>query len=212
ENHINEIKGVYVPFWLFSGSADADVRLQATRTRTLTTPKEYITHTDHFDVQRSGSVQFDKIPSDGSSKMPDDYMDAIEPFDYSKLVPFSTAYLPGFFADKYDVTAEDCAVRAGNRARNSAADAMASDVVGYDSAVVTHSNVTLRDTVIQYALLPVWVLHTKYRDRDFLYTVNGQTGKMAGRLPVDKGRLVVGFACCSAVFSVLFTALAMILL
>jgi hypothetical protein len=42
---------------------------------------------------------------DGSKKMPDAHTDAIEPFDYSQLKPFSTAYLPGHLADKYDVDA-----------------------------------------------------------------------------------------------------------
>ena len=29
ENHIDEIKGVYVPFWLFDADADADIRYKA---------------------------------------------------------------------------------------------------------------------------------------------------------------------------------------
>ena len=48
-------------------------------------------------------MAFDKIPADGSSKMDDAYMDAIEPFDYSGLVDFDAAYLSGYLADKYDV-------------------------------------------------------------------------------------------------------------
>lgn len=209
ENHIDEIKGLYVPFWLFSGTAKADVRFHATMVSHQSTPREDITHTDHYDVQRSGSVRFDKIPADGSSKMPDDYMDAIEPYDYSKLVPFSTAYLPGFLADKYDVTSEDCSVRAGNRARHSAVDAMQSDVGGYSSCSIAGSSVDLQDGKTEYALLPVWVLHTKYKGENFLYTVNGQTGKMAGKLPTDKGRMALYFAGITAAASAVITALAM---
>ena len=33
ENHIDEIKGLYVPFWLFDGDVDADVRYKATKVR-----------------------------------------------------------------------------------------------------------------------------------------------------------------------------------
>ena len=60
-----------------------------------------------FDVWRSGTMEFERVPVDGSKKMPDDYMDSIEPFDYAGLKPFSTAYLPGYLADKYDVTAHE---------------------------------------------------------------------------------------------------------
>ena len=37
--------------------------------------------------------------------MPDGHMDAIEPFDYDALRPFSVAYMPGYIANRYD---EDC--------------------------------------------------------------------------------------------------------
>ncbi|MFR6188473.1 MAG: hypothetical protein ACLUI6_05645 [Butyricicoccus sp.] len=57
-------------------------------------------HGNHRDqlygVQRAGTLPFSRVPVDASRKMPDDYMDSIEPFDYAGLKPFSTAYLPGF--------------------------------------------------------------------------------------------------------------------
>ena len=49
-------------------------------------------------------MSFDKIPVDASTKMPDDLMDSIEPFDYKEMRPFMMEYMPGFFASKYDVT------------------------------------------------------------------------------------------------------------
>lgn len=108
ENHLQEIKGVYVPFWLFDGQANADVTFKTTRTHTRSNGKERIITTDHYEVIRKGSVGFSHVPVDGASKMPDAHMDAIEPFDYSELKEFSLSYLPGFLADKYDVTAEEC--------------------------------------------------------------------------------------------------------
>ena len=36
-------------------------------------------------------------------------------------------------------------------------------------------------------LYPVWVLTTKWRDKNYLFAMNGQTGKFVGELPVDKG-------------------------
>ena len=70
-NHIEEIKGVYVPFWLFDGTVDADMRFQGTRVNSVTTGREIITTTEYYRVRRSGVVNFDKIPADASSKMPD---------------------------------------------------------------------------------------------------------------------------------------------
>ena len=121
-NHLQEIKGVYVPFWMYDGKASGSVRFHATTVHKYTSGDYEVTEISHYDVRRAGSVSFEKIPVDASSKMPDDYMDSIEPYDYAELKPFSTAYLPGFLADKYDVSVEDSRDRA-DRGRTSAAQA-----------------------------------------------------------------------------------------
>lgn len=82
ENHIEEVKGVYVPFWLYDGSAEVDVRCHGTKVSGYSTARENVTVTNHYDVRRAGTVRFERVPVDASSKMPDDHMDAIEPFDY----------------------------------------------------------------------------------------------------------------------------------
>ena len=63
ENHIQEIKGVYVPFWLYDGEADADVSYAATRVFTTTRGNERITTTEHYQVRRAGTVRFEGIPT-----------------------------------------------------------------------------------------------------------------------------------------------------
>lgn len=118
ENHIEEVKGVYVPFWLYDGSAEVDVRCHGTKVSGYSTARENVTVTNHYDVRRAGTVRFERVPVDASSKMPDDHMDAIEPFDYKELKPFSTAYLPGFLADKYDVSVQGLRRSRGQPLRN----------------------------------------------------------------------------------------------
>ena len=200
ENHLQEVKGVYVPFWLYDGKATADVTFSATRSRVHTTPRERITTTEHYRVERRGTVDFEKVPVDGSTKMPDAHMDAIEPFDYEKLEPFSMAYLPGFLADKYDVDADSCAQRAQERCRNSAIAAMEETVTGYSTCSVRQADVQIQRKDVHYALLPVWLLSTRWRDKNYLFAMNGQTGRLVGDLPVSAGRLAAWFLGLFAVF------------
>ena len=210
-NKVKEIKGVYVPFWLFDGEVDADAVFEATNSRTYTRGDYEITETDHYDVRRAGTVMFQKIPVDGSSKMPDEYMDSVEPFDYSELRAFSTAYLPGYLADKYDVTAEDCAPRADERAASTAIDAMQADVRGYQTCVMRAHNVNLRRGKVHYGLLPVYTLGTMWEGKNYLFAMNGQTGRLIGDLPVDKGKYWKWFIGITAgVTAVLGTLLTLI--
>lgn len=194
ENHIQEIKGVYVPFWLYDGEVDADVSYAATRVFITTRGNERITTTEHYQVRRSGTVRFERIPVDASSKMPDEHMDSIEPFDYSELKPFSTAYLPGYLADKYDEDAEKCAERADQRAKATALNVMSDSVKGYATCIPTRENVRLHRRGVKYALMPVWMLSTQWKGKNFLFAMNGQTGKLIGDLPISKGRLLGWFA------------------
>ena len=103
-----------------------------------------VTDTQHYLVRRAGSVTFEKIPVDASSKMPDENMDSIEPFDYQALKPFSNAYLPGFLADQYDVSVEQSASRADTRCKASCESALRSTVTGYTTCTPETQTVRIR--------------------------------------------------------------------
>lgn len=93
---LEDIKGIYVPFWLFDCEADASVRFKATRVRTWRDRNYRYTKTSHYTLLREESLQFDKVPADASKQIDDTYMEAIELYDYSKLTAFEPAYLAGF--------------------------------------------------------------------------------------------------------------------
>ena len=194
KNHIEEIKGVYVPFWLYDCKISGDITYDGVISRTHKSGNLEITEQDHYIVEREGSISFEKIPVDASTKMPDTHMDAIEPFDYSKFKPFSTAYLPGFLADKYDVSLEDSKARVEERAMNSAKAEFRNSASGYTSLNEFANNVVVEEAQGTYALLPVWMLSTKWNGQNYLFAMNGQTGKLIGDLPVDKGRYYSWFA------------------
>ena len=135
QNHIEEIKGVYVPFWLFDTDAKAKIRYRATTVRTWSDSEYDYTETSHFMVHRGGSIGFERVPVDGSSKMADDLMESIEPYNFEDAVDFQTAYLAGYMADKYDVTAEQSIERANERVKQSTEDVFADTVTGYATVV-----------------------------------------------------------------------------
>jgi len=187
QNHIKEVKGLYVPVWLFDTDADAYVRYRATRTRSWSDSQYNYTETSYFAVTRAGGIGFENVPVDGSTKMDDTMMESIEPFDIGDAVDFQTAYLSGYLADKYDVDAQESIDRANERIRRSTEDAFASTVQGYMTVTAESTNINLRNGRARYALYPVWILNTQWNGQNFTFGINGQTGKIAGDLPMDKG-------------------------
>ena len=188
QNHIEEVKGLYVPVWLFDADADADVHYRASRTRSWSDSEYSYTETSYYSVYRCGGIGFENVPVDGSTKMEDALMESIEPYDITGAVPFKSAYLPGYLADKYDVDAEASIERANERIKRSTEEAFRSTVHGYTSVTTVDSAVNLQNGKARYALYPVWILNTDWNGQKFTFGINGQTGKVAGDLPMDKGK------------------------
>ena len=185
QNRIESIQGIYVPFWIFDTAADASIRYNATRLQHWSDSNYNYTRTSFYKLVREGSIAFDNVPVDGSSKMRDDLMESIEPYDLSQAVDFQTAYLAGYLADKFDVQADTCKTRANERIRSTTESMFASTAVGYATVIPENSNICLQDSRVRYGLLPVWILTTRYQDKAYTFAMNGQTGKLVGDLPID---------------------------
>ena len=205
-NHLEEIKGVYVPFWLYSGHVDARGLYDAKQEETFRQGEFQVTRTKHFEAMREGTISFSRIPVDASSKMPDDLMDSIEPFDYKAITEFSLAYMPGYLANKYDVDRKECGRRAAERSRKSAEDALRNSVKGYSSVTTRSHDEKIYNEKTEYAVLPVWLLSTKWQGQNFLFAMNGQTGKMIGNLPVSKPKQIIWFLAVFVISLLVFSS------
>ena len=204
DNHIEEIKGVYVPFWLFSGEVEGQADYEAYKEDRRRAGDEEIVRREYYDIHREGQMGFEKIPVDASTRMPDDLMDSIEPFDYKELRPFAMEYMPGFMANKYDVSKEESRKRADERAVNSFKTALAGTVHNYNNVEVRKHSEKIRPERTEYGMLPVWLLSSNWQGKTYQFAMNGQSGKMIGDLPVSKGKLA---AWVIGVFAVLFALL-----
>jgi len=203
-NIIDKLNGIYVPYWLFDASVDGQARFRTTRHRSYTTGDYHVTETSHYLVYRDGQARFEKVPVDASIKLEDGLLDALEPFDYSKTVDFNSAYLSSYLADKYDQDQNQSINKANMRIKNSMLQILANSVVGYDSVLPEASSVQFHDGKAHYALLPIYLFTTKYNGKVYQFAMNGQTGKFAGDLPMDKGK---AFKYCGLIFIISFVVI-----
>lgn len=199
QQRLEKITGMYVPFWLYDCDADFTGSYKATRIHRWSDAKYHYTRTEHFLLNRKGNAGFTGIPMDGSSKMEDVFMESIEPFDYSQMVPFEMPYLTGYLADKYDVPSEKGEERIRQRVEQSIQDQVQSTLLGYATVLPTNRQIQIRHSKAKYVLLPVWMLNTNYNGKIYTFAMNGQTGKMTGSFPVCRKRTMTWFAgICAA--------------
>lgn len=211
EHRLDKITGMYVPFWLYDCDGSFDGSFKATRIHCWSDAHYDYTRTDHYLLKRTASAHFEGIPMDGSSKMDDVYMEAIEPFDYSELVDFDTAYLSGYLADKYDVESDAGKKRVQERVENSINQKIQSSIVGYASCLPTSRNLQVKHGKVRYILLPVWMLNTRYKDKIYTFAMNGQTGKMIGTFPICPKRSLGWFLKIFAGVTAAVSAVLMVL-
>lgn len=199
---IEKLTGLYVPFWVARSATSSRLEAVGENIRSWTSGGYRYTETKRYRVVREASISYEGVPADGSQKIEDLLMEAIEPFDYTKARPFNMAYLSGFYADKYDVDKEQVLPRIQQRMYSNNA-AMLESTIHYNR-LTSRRQFDRTDTLSwDYMLLPVWFMTFDYKGKLWEYAVNGQSGKVAGELPVDKRKLALVCAAIGLLVAIL---------
>jgi len=197
-DRIKGITGIYVPFWLYELHNKVDVYGHATKVRTYTQGDYHYTETQHFDIYRKLNLNYLRVPIDSSEKMKDKLMDRLEPFPYDQLKSFKSPYLAGFDADKYSYSETELLPRAKDKIREYIEASIAAAVSGYHSVQFTDKQINTSVKNVDYCLIPVWVIHYDYNKLDYMFAMNGQTGKVVGKPPISKAKVAAWFAGVSS--------------
>ncbi|SCW43444.1 hypothetical protein SAMN02910456_01106 [Ruminococcaceae bacterium YRB3002] len=181
EQNINKLTGLYVPFWLVDCKCDAEFYGTG-----------YINDGANrgvFSLSREISFYLSRVPFDGSRKISDRLMAAVEPFDYSELRPYKDSYLPGYYAERYDQTPLELSKKVSTRTKRYAEETIKLMSCGqYDEVSFNNGYSSSSEFKHSYALLPVWFMNYQYDGINYGFAINGQTGEVCGDLPFDKFR------------------------
>lgn len=181
--NIQKITGVYIPFWAYDFEVSGPVEFSCTDIKRWSEGQNSYKQIDSYLVKKSGKFEFKKVLADASSRFPNDLMDSLEPFDYEQLVDYNHAYLSGFLAEKYDVLDDVGLNRASSRTNDTAVSLIANSI-RHQYKKVTNNQLSVINRNTYYVLLPVWMVNIKYRNKNYTFAMNGQTGKIVGDIPI----------------------------
>lgn len=190
-NNISEMEGLYVPFWLYDLENNTNLTASCTKVSTWSDSRYIYTKTSYYNVERGGTLNFKSVPNDAASRFDDKIMNAIEPFDYKELKEFNTSFLAGFLSEKFDVDKDSAYKNTKLRIEEDSKEYLKKDMIGYQSINIKNNTNDIKINEIKYVLLPVFVLNIKYNDKIYRFSMNGQTGKLVGEIPVDKKKLLL---------------------
>jgi len=208
KSQVEKMNGVYYPHFVNQVDVSAVFTGTGVNTSTSYTTDYIITKKDYYSVERGGKIRFNKIMRPALKKVNRKLAEGIHPFPLEDAKKFSGAYLSGFLAERRDMEAKDY---------NSE---IMQEVKGYSKSLLTEdtrygslsgeTSVELDNMESEYVLLPTWVLtypNKENKDDPYYYVMNGCTGEICGRLPVNKGKLwrtgliagaIVFAVCCIA--------------
>ncbi len=207
ESRINEIKGVYIPVWLYDSDAEAEMTFRGTKERHWSDDDYDYEEISYYRVRRTGKMSFCDLPVNAASGISGALTESLEPYYTDASEDFSSGYLIGYMANKYDVSAADGVHRAYERMRNTSERMVRRSIHGYDSLHCQHSNVSFSGTRVCYALHPAWMLGATWRGQSYTFAMNGQTGTFVGDLPMDRRAFWRWFLGLSAGVSALIFAI-----
>lgn len=185
EVRLNSMQGTYVPYWFYDYDAKCNFQGEGTKVRSWRSGDIQYTETSYYNVYRNMDANFRKIPIDASVDMPDDIMDLMEPFQYEQLEEFKPEYMSGFYGEKYNMTSDLVESRAKQKMDEDMAQMLKETYTGYSNVRTISRDIHVNSSEVNYGLLPVWKYMYKYKDKDYPFYVNGQTGKIVGTAPIS---------------------------
>ena len=192
DDSLRRIQGIYIPFWMADCCVEGGFSADAFQHVSSVRSGDYIVNTEKkYIVDRKGSIIFNGVLADGSTKADDALMDSIEPFDYNELIDFDMSYLSGHSAIRYDVASSMVQGRIEKRVYEATSEEFRSTAKGYTKLNVNSENYHLQGINWKNAMLPMWFMTYYYKGQMYYYAMNGQTGKFGGTLPVNRAKLAL---------------------
>lgn len=210
ESRLEEIKGVYFPYWYVDCETNGSMNAKSRHVRSWVVGDIKYTETTVKGHFRQGEMQIRNMPEAALKSKDKDIMRYVCPFNSQELVPFSMSYLSGFFAERRNIEYKEIENEVDAKIKSFSTDKLKSSINEVNVSV-TDSMINLGEKRWRYNLLPVWVLSYKHKEKNYIYALNGQTGKVYGELPVCNKKLGALFAGVAAGVSILLTVMGVIL-
>lgn len=190
------ICGIYIPYWIFDVYA-SDMQFW-----------KYSDDDSVYYTFHAADSVFHRVTSEASRRFNDYFSEKLEPYRMEYAVRFDETYLSGFYSDRFDVDSSIAGHKVLERTERMFLEKFTEmRKARYETKV--SSNPRTEIIRARYALLPVWFMTMRYRNKPYTVLVNGQTGKTVCSMPVNKMKAYGLFASVmvglSALLLLLFT-------
>ena len=212
KRQIEKISGVYFPYWVYDVELNGRVLADARKTRSWRSGNTQYTETKIYSVRREGDIALSNLPENALMKAGNVLAQGVLPYRYEKAKEFHMSYLSGFLAERRDIERSRVQDKMRQTMQQSAQQMMRETITGYNSVNIGSASFQPVYELWKYVLFPVWTITYKGRNgKMYYYSMNGQTGKVIGELPIDYKKVTLASVLAAAVVLALGLAVGYIL-
>lgn len=196
--HARGLRGVLVPFWVYEGVVRSEYRakigLHWYRTEKYKDAEgkqqtREVRETEWFPLRGSAARQVEDHVVSASIGLPEREALSLAPFDLGWSSSYDPRLLSGFEAELPTVAESEAQRTAIDELREAEAARILRELLPGDVNRVDAIDSRIEVASRRLVLLPVWVGTYRQGDVVLRLLVNGQTGKVVGRVPVSKAKI-----------------------
>lgn len=191
DSQLEKITGIYLPYWWADCKVAVDYQGELDKVRIWQKGDIEYTETQKYQVIRKGSIELNNVEELAFTKIDKKLLDGIAPYDEKKARPFSMPYLSGFFAEQYDIDKEVVLPKIEDQIKRYSTSLVNDTISDHNSVRENKNSFDILTNEISYTLLPAWILTYQFGDKNYVFAINGQTGKSFGELPIDYKKVYV---------------------
>lgn len=209
---VQEIGGVYAPFWTFDAQADTRWNAESgyhyyvTEEFTNSEGKRETRQVQHTRWEPSSGHHrgsYDDLLICASKGLSEALVRVLEPFHTTQnLVGYQASYLSGWGAEEYAVGPKEAWDKGQQRFEQHEYSACSQQVPG-DTHRNLRISMKLSSVTWKHCLLPVYVAAYRYNDKVYRFLVNGETGKVSGEAPYSFWKIFFAVVTAIAIFVLL---------
>ena len=204
---VGATRGVYLPAYLYGAVATSDYRAdigehywetRVTKVNGKTTVRR-VRRTEWRQLTGRHACYVRDVIVTASGGLPNPELEATEPFDLGALKRYDHAIVSGWIAEEPSLRPDECRELARTEAKQGVL-ARLSDFMPGDEHARLEADVHIDNEVLDLLLLPLWVFAVKYRADapPVRVVVNGQSGKVAGKVPLSWVKISLLVILCLA--------------
>lgn len=205
----NKIEGVYVPCYIYDLDYTGEVEFECDKDSSWKSSGTKYVKKDVYKVLRGANMSIKEMPIIATTAIKDIDFGI---YNYNELIPYDSKYLNGYKSYDPDKTKDKLLSDIKQKAKDNFIEEVKKDIKDYSSIKHINNSINLYNPNRKFILLPIWLLKITYKNKEYIYIINGENGYFIGDIPIANNRCIFIWIVLFLIIFVLALVLNMVIL